>query len=202
MILVIDYDMGNIGSVKNMLHRLGCDVMVSNRPADIAESDKLVLPGVGAFDQGVHNLKRLGLFDLIREEVIIHQKPIMGVCLGMQLLGRKSEEGDSEGLGLLEFDSVRFTLDRSYRVPHMGWSSVSIDKNDIIVSNMFDSEQRFYFVHSYHAVCDNADDILMTCEYGYKFVAAVSNEHIYGFQFHPEKSHRYGMQLFNNYVKV
>ena len=201
MIVIIDYDMGNLGSIKNMLHRIGCnDVKISRELTDIDAADKLILPGVGAFDQGVNNLKRFDLYDSIRNAANQGCKDIMGICLGMQLLGRYSEEGNLEGLGLIPFDSMRFKLDGDYKVPHMGWYDVKIQKDIAIVDGMSEQEQRFYFVHSYHAVCDNGSDVLMTCEYGYEFAAAVSKENIYGFQFHPEKSHKYGMQLFKNFI--
>lgn len=203
MIAIIDYDMGNLGSIKNMFHRIGCDdVKISREPAEIISADKLILPGVGAFDQGVNNLCKYGLFDIIKDAVLVEHKPIMGICLGMQLLGRRSEEGEKQGLGLIPFDSKKFRLGSEYKVPHMGWSDVKIKKHCSMVDNMHDLEQRFYFVHSYHAVCDDSKDELMTCEYGYEFTAAVSKDNVFGFQFHPEKSHRYGMELFKNYVKV
>lgn len=203
MITIIDYDMGNVASIKNMFHKIGADdVKISRAKDDILEADKLVLPGVGAFDQGIINLKGFGIYDLIREAVLDKHIPIMGICLGMQLLGRKSEEGKLEGLALIPFDSVRFNLPYEYKVPHMGWNNVLIKKNSSIVDNMTGTEQRFYFVHSYHAVCDDTADILMTCNYGYEFVAAVSRDNVFGFQFHPEKSHKYGMEIFKNYVRM
>ena len=203
MIVIIDYDMGNLGSIKNMLHRIGCDdVKISNELSDISAADKLILPGVGAFDQGMNNIHERGLYSAIRMAVLDRKKPIMGICLGMQLLGRKSEEGTQEGLGLIPFDTKKFVLSTDYKIPHMGWSDVTVMKDEPIVSNMTEQEQRFYFVHSYHAVCDDKADVLMTCNYGYEFTAAVSRGNIYGFQFHPEKSHRYGMELFKNFVKV
>ena len=202
MILIIDYDMGNIGSIKNMLHKIGCnDVIISNNPERIQEADKLILPGVGAFDRGVKNLKELGIFDEIKEVSLNNKKPIMGICLGMQLLGRKSEEGLLEGLNLIPFDSVRFRLSDEYKVPHMGWNDVIVCKKDAIIDESM-INQRFYFVHSYHAVCDNQQDILMKCQYGYEFAAAVSKDNVYGFQFHPEKSHRFGMELFRKFVEI
>ncbi len=203
MITIIDYDMGNVASIKNMFHKIGADdVKISREKDDILTATKLVLPGVGAFDQGISNLRAFGIYDFIREAVIDKHVPIMGICLGMQLLGRKSEEGKLEGLALLPFDTIRFNLDSEYKIPHMGWSDVSIHKNSPIVENMIDTEQRFYFVHSYHAVCDDTKDVLMTCNYGYDFVAAVSRDNVYGFQFHPEKSHKYGMEIFKNYVRI
>lgn len=203
MIVIIDYDMGNLASIKNMLHKIGYDeVKISRNIDDIKNADKLILPGVGAFDQGVSNMHSFGLFDAIKDAVLKDNKPIMGICLGMQLLGRKSEEGELEGLSLLPFDSVRFRLNDDYKIPHMGWSYVDIKKEDSIVDDMQRDENRFYFVHSFHAVCDDTSDVLMTCNYGYDFVAGISKGNIYGFQFHPEKSHKYGMQMFKNFVRV
>ena len=203
MIVIIDYDMGNLGSIKNMLHKIGCnDVKISREISDIENADKLILPGVGAFDQGVNNLNRLGLYSAIQSAVCEGNKPIMGICLGMQLLGRRSEEGELTGLELIPFDSKRFVLNSDFKIPHMGWSEIKIKKDELIVRNMTKDEQRFYFVHSYHAVCDNQEDILMTCDYGYEFTAAVSRGNVFGFQFHPEKSHKYGMELFKNFVMV
>lgn len=203
MIVIIDYDMGNLGSIKNMLHKVGCkDVVISGNVADLKKADKLILPGVGAFDQGVKNLKKLGLYTVLQQAASEEHKTIMGICLGMQLLGRKSEEGVLEGLGLIPFDSKRFLLGDEFKVPHMGWSDVKICKDDPIIDDMPLKGNRFYFVHSYYALCDNKNDILMTCEYGTEFTAAVSRDNIYGFQFHPEKSHKYGMELFENFVKA
>lgn len=203
MITIIDYDMGNLGSIKNMLHKVGYnDVKISSEVKDIQDADKLILPGVGAFDQGMDNINRLGLYDPIRDAAINRRKPIMGICLGMQLLGKASEEGTKEGLSLVPFKSVRFTLGPEYKIPHMGWSDIKIKKIDAMVDNMVDESNRFYFVHSYHAVCEDEADTLMTCDYGYEFTAAISHDNIYGFQFHPEKSHRYGMELFKNFIKL
>ncbi len=203
MIVIIDYDMGNVASIKNMFHKIGFDgIIISYDHKDIIGADKLILPGVGAFDQGMKNLTESGLDSVIKEAVLEKGKPIMGICLGMQLLGRSSEEGSRKGLGLLPFDSVRFKADSDIKIPHMGWNEVSIRKSIPITSGMTEELQRFYFVHSYHAVCDNEDNILMTCNYGYEFTAAVCGGNVLGFQFHPEKSHRYGMKVFENYIRV
>ncbi len=204
MILIIDYDMGNIASIKNMLHRVGCDdVMISGDRADFPMADKFILPGVGAFDQGVKNLKDKGLFDAVAEYALEKKKPVMGICLGMQLLGNKSEEGTMSGLGLIPFDTVRFDLGSEYKVPHMGWDEVNIIKKESpIVAGTDEETQRYYFVHSFHAKCEDESNMLMTCNYGYEFPAAVIKDNVYGFQFHPEKSHRFGMKLFENFVSI
>lgn len=202
MILIIDYDMGNIASISNMLKKIGCeDVVISSNYSDIARADKLILPGVGAFDQGVTNLKSRALFEPVKDAVMSDSKPILGICLGMQLLGKGSEEGNLEGLGVIPFSSQRFRLSGEYKIPHMGWNSVSVTQiSNPIASGLAEEEQRYYFVHSYHAVLEDDTDELMSCDYGYKFAAAVSRNHIYGVQFHPEKSHKYGMRLLTNFV--
>lgn len=203
MIVIIDYDMGNVSSIKNMFHRIGFDdIIISCDHNDIMNADKLILPGVGAFDQGMDNLLDRGLDSVIRKAVLEKGRPILGICLGMQLLGRGSEEGTKKGLSLLPFDSVRFKVDGDLKVPHMGWDEVVIRKSIPLTNGMLEELQRFYFVHSYHAVCDDEDTILMTSYYGYEFVAAVCGGNIYGFQFHPEKSHKFGMKLFRNYIGV
>lgn len=204
MIVIVDYDMGNLASIKNMFHKIGyADTIISRDYKDIEKADGIILPGVGAFDQGIKNLKRFGLDLAIKNSVINKKKKIIGICLGMQLLGESSEEGRLSGLGLIPFHSVKFNYDsKKFKIPHMGWDEIIIRKDDPIVNNMDKDEQRFYFVHSYHAVCDNESDVLMTCNYGYEFVAAVSKGNVYGFQFHPEKSHKFGIQLFRNYLEI
>lgn len=202
MIVIIDYDMGNIASIKNMLHRIGYDdVIISGNIKDVSKADKLILPGVGSFDQGMRNLSETGLKEAIRDAVLGKNKPILGICLGMQLLGRTSEEGNLRGLELLSFDTIRFSFNEGYKIPHMGWNEVKVLKDIPLTRGMRDDFSRFYFVHSYHAICDNSDTILMTSFYGYEFTAAVHERNVYGVQFHPEKSHRYGMRLLENYCK-
>lgn len=203
MIVIIDYDMGNLASIKNMFRKIGYeDVLISKSPQDIMNADKYILPGVGAFDQGVKNLKFSGLYEVVKDEVILKKKPILGICLGMQLLGRFSEEGNLKGLELLPLNSIKFSLGDDFKIPHMGWDEVEIKKWDPLVNNMMGNEQRFYFVHSYHAKCDDASSVLMTCNYGYTFAAAVFGQNVYGVQFHPEKSHRFGKRLFENYIRI
>ena len=155
----------------------------------------------GAFDAGMTRLQESGLVDFIKNKVLEEKAPILGICLGMQLLGRKSEEGSLPGLGLIPFDNIRFRLeDSNLRVPHMGWDIVEFKQSNPLLKNL-QGTQRYYFVHSYHALCDSKDNILMTCDYGYEFAAAVVKDNIMGVQFHPEKSHDFGMALLNNFVK-
>ena len=202
MIAILDYDMGNIKSIKNILHKIGEDnVVISNNRKDIDESDGIILPGVGAYDTGMINLKKYDLVDLIIDKAVNKKTPILGICLGMQLLGRGSEEGNEDGLGLIPFDNLHFEM-QDYKVPHMGWDKVVIKDFQNGLTASLDKEQRFYFVHSYYAKCDKEDNIMMTCEYGIEFAAAVIKENVMGVQFHPEKSHKYGMRLLSNFVRI
>ncbi len=206
MIAIIDYGSGNLGSITNMLKVIGAKSVVTNNIEVIRNAKKIILPGVGSFDNGMNNLIEMGLDKIIKEEAKTG-KPILGICLGMQLLGRKSEEGQLEGLGLIPFDNVKFNFENIdekqqaiLKIPHMGWDIVESKKNVPLLKNIKD-QPRFYFVHSYHALCDNDENILMTCDYGYQFAASVFKDNVYGVQFHPEKSHNFGMRLLKNFVE-
>ena len=202
MIVILECEMGNIGSIQNILRKVGQkDVLISRQADIIMKADKLILPGVGAFDTGMNNLKKHNLIEPIKDFALNMKKPILGICLGMQLLGKCSEEGKEKGLGLIPFDNIRFKLNNDYKVPHMGWDYIDITNRDIPIVRGLEQRQRYYFVHSYHAKCDNEENILMTCEYGYQFPAAVVKDNIYGVQFHPEKSHQFGLMLLKNFVE-
>ncbi|OUQ27974.1 imidazole glycerol phosphate synthase subunit HisH [Lachnoclostridium sp. An131] len=202
MIAVINYGMGNTGSIVNMLHKIGEEAMVTDRADDLEEASKIILPGVGAFDHGIENLYEKDLVSAIRKVTAEKGTPFLGICLGMQLLGNGSEEGNAQGLGLIPFKSVRFGFNEGsgLKIPHMGWDVVKFEMEDKILEGL-EGIQRYYFVHSYHAVCENPQNVLMTCDYGYQFAAAVKKNNIYGFQFHPEKSHKFGMKLLENFVR-
>ena len=203
MIAVIDYGIGNVSSIINMLKKIGVTAVLASGIEEIQAADKLILPGVGSFDAGMQKLNRSGLVDAIKKHAVAHEKPVLGICLGMQMLGRKSEEGKESGLSLLSFENKRFDFNgkKDLKIPHMGWNITTTQlKDDPIVQNL-DPMQRYYFVHSYHAVCDSKENVLMRCEYGYSFAAAVKNKNIYGFQFHPEKSHKFGMALLENFAR-
>lgn len=203
MIVILDFGMGNLGSIYNMVKKTGCsDVAVSRDYNILKKADKMILPGVGAFDAGMKRLEEFGLTEMIYEHALEKKKPLLGICLGMQLLGTCSEEGTSEGLGLIPFHNKKFDVDSNrYKVPHMGWNYVNIKVSDNPLTVELGDMPRFYFVHSYHAVCKDAVNILMTSEYAYEFTASVVKENIYGTQFHPEKSHIYGLRLMENFVK-
>lgn len=209
MIAILNYGLGNLGSIKNMLKVIGEKSVITDDAEIIHKADKMILPGVGAFDAGMTNLEAKGLVKIIKEETATG-KPILGICLGMQLLGRKSEEGQKPGLGLIPFDNKKFNFDDAkipedirsmLKIPHMGWDIVEFEKKDNPLVKNIDGQQRYYFVHTYHAVCDNSENVLMTCDYGYKFAASVFRDNIYGVQFHPEKSHDFGMRILENFAK-
>ena len=201
-IIIVDSGLGNIASVLNMVRRGGGRAKTSGQPDDILAASKVILPGVGAFDHGIDQLQKLGLFAAIQDWAA-GGAPLLGICLGMQLLGNGSEEGKRDGLGLIQADFKRFSFEGggSLPIPHVGWNEVSCAKKNPLISND-GGEQRFYFTHSYHAVCDNEEDVLARTEYGGEFTAAYSRESIYGVQFHPEKSHRFGMALIKNFLDL
>lgn len=204
MIVIVDYGMGNLGSILNMLKKIGApSAKISTDPRDIEQAEKLILPGVGAFDTGMKHLRETGLIPLLNEKVVKAKVPTLGVCLGMQLITKKSEEGELPGLGWLDAETIRFSFDpmkTGLKVPHMGWNTVKIQRAGTLFNEMY-PDARFYFVHSYHVVAHNANDVLAMTNYGYDFVSAVQHENIMAAQFHPEKSHKFGMRLYKNFVE-
>jgi len=202
MIVIVDYKMGNIGSILNMLKKIGIPSTISSDPKEIMAAEKLILPGVGSFDNGMSNLERSGLLPVLNEKVLNGKTPVLGICLGMQLLTRKSEEGRSSGLGWIAADTVRFQFGadkQGLKIPHMGWNSVSFIRGSRISSGL--EEPRFYFVHSFPVRCDRDENILGRTIYGYEFASAIYKDNIIGVQFHPEKSHRFGLTLFRNFAQ-
>jgi glutamine amidotransferase len=200
MIAIIDYDMGNIGSVANMLRKIGQKSIITREPEQIHAAEKLILPGVGAFDSGMEQLEKLGLTELIKEKVQNQKTPILGICLGAQLMLERSEEGQKPGLGLVKGDVIRFHFKQelNLRIPNMGWKPISLAKSGQLVDVLPD-EPRFYFVHSYHFNMKHAEDQLLMSEYGYPFCSAYQHDNVAGVQFHPEKSHKFGMALLRNF---
>lgn len=202
--MVLDYGMGNVGSIVNMLKKLGVTAELSAGPQDVLRADRLILPGVGAFDAAMTKLRQLGYLEPLRRRVLVDRVPILGICLGMQLLGQGSEEGQEPGLGWLDARAVRFRFDQQgerdgLRVPHMGWNTVRAATRSAFFPPA-DRERRFYFVHSYHLECHDPVDVLTRTTYGVEFVSAVRRENIVGTQFHPEKSHRFGLEFFRAFV--
>lgn len=202
MITIVDYDAGNIKSIQNMLRAIGATSMVSKSTEDLARASKIILPGVGHFDYGMGQLRASGLVDVLNLRVARDRTPLLGICLGAQLLTRGSEEGRSPGLGWIDAQTVKFDRSRMHetnRVPHIGWSQTVQTKQNPLSQGLGD-DARFYFVHSYHIACDDPDQEILRAHYGYDFTCGVQKDNILGVQFHPEKSHRFGMQLLRNFV--
>ena len=202
--IIIDYGIGNLASIKNMLKKIGVDSIITSNKEEIANAEKLILPGVGSFDYGMEALNSLGITEILQKKALENKTPILGICLGAQLMGNSSEEGKLPGLGLInmvvkKFDATQ--LPASYKIPHYGWNHIKIRKDSELFSG-FDDDARFYFIHSYHFVQDNAEDILASTNYGYEFVSAFQRDNIMGVQFHPEKSHKYGLRLLENFTKM
>jgi glutamine amidotransferase len=198
MITIVDYKVINLGSVLNMLSKLGVrDVKVAEKPEDLKGAHKIILPGVGSYDRGVSYLKQVGLFEGL-QEAGQNGTPLLGICLGMQLLGNGSAEGNLAGLGLIKAFAHRLPGDE-VKVPHMGWSKLKIKRSSPLLDGL-SAESRFYFVHSYHVVCDDTGDIVATAKHGIDFSAVINHGNVWGAQFHPEKSHRFGMGLLKNFL--
>jgi glutamine amidotransferase len=202
VIVVLDYGMGNAGSVLNMLRRLGVPAVLSASADEVRAADKLIVPGVGAFDEGIRNLEERGLRPALEHAVVRRGAPVLGICLGLQLFTRGSEEGTRPGLGWLETETVRFRfggVDPHLRVPHVGWNDVRVCRPTPLLDDVV-SAWRFYFVHSFHLAGDCADTVA-TSWYGYNFPAVVQRGNIAGTQFHPEKSHKWGLRLLGSFAR-
>lgn len=201
MIVVVDYGAGNIGSVLNMIRKVGGQATASAKPEELRSAQKILLPGVGSFDNAMGKLDQLELVQPL-QDCAAAGIPLFGICLGMQLLSYGSEEGVLPGLGLIPGRVRRFQFDADHsmlKIPHMGWNQVSMCKKHPLADGL-ETEARFYFVHSYHYECENPADELIKTHYGYDFTSGVQRGNIMGVQFHPEKSHRFGMQLFKNFI--
>jgi glutamine amidotransferase len=203
MLVIVDYGVGNLASIKNILKKIGEEVVISSDQSVIGQAEKLILPGVGAFDTCAGKLSASGLLPVLNKKALEEKTPVLGVCVGHQLLLEGSEEGRLPGLGWIRGQVIRFRQDRmppGFKIPHMGWTEVSLTKPSRLFDGMYE-EPRFYFVHSYHADPLDKEDALLQANYGYPFVAGVERENIAGVQFHPEKSHKFGMKLLQNFLK-
>ncbi len=201
MITIIDYGMGNVGSIANMLRKLGVEAVVSHSTDDIGRAEKLILPGVGSFDHGMRNLRERKLVPVLEEQVHGRGTPVLGICLGMQLMGTGSAEGCEPGLGWIDADSVRLRPESEgdrLTVPHMGWNTVRLAGPG---PDSLGADARFYFVHSFHLDCRDRSDVLAWTTYGRSFVSAVRRDNLMGVQFHPEKSHRFGLRLLSDFAE-
>jgi glutamine amidotransferase len=202
MIAILDYGIGNVSSIKNMLKKIGAEAAITSDHSAIASATKIILPGVGHFDYCMSQLRTASFYPLFLRRALEEKIPVLGVCVGCQMLMESSEEGNTAGLGWIKGKVVRFDVSKArenIRIPHMGWTNVHPKKNDGIYKGIL--EPRYYFVHSYHLQCEDEGDVSATADYGYAFIASVERENIQGVQFHPEKSHKFGMQLYENFVK-
>lgn len=205
MIKILDYGMGNTASILNMIRKVGGQAELCSSSTGLKLAEVIILPGVGSFDNGMIKLQNSGLVDALHRKVIEEKVPFLGICLGMQLLFEKSEEGDLPGLGWIKGDVTHFEFsalesnDR-LKIPHMGWNVVCPKAHDDLLFD-FEDEARFYFVHSYHVNCANPSDVLATATYGYDFTCSIRHDNIWGAQFHPEKSHKFGFQFFKRFLK-
>jgi glutamine amidotransferase len=210
MITIINYGLGNLGSVQNMLKRINAQSKITSNINEIEAAEKILLPGVGAFDSAIQKIDELNLRSILVHKAKVDKIPFLGICLGMQLLTRSSEEGILNGLDLVPAKTIKFNfsspslLEREgerLKIPHMGWNYVKLNTQSKLTEG-FSPEHRFYFVHSYKVVCDDNTNSILKTNYGGDFDAAIQNENVYGTQFHPEKSHKYGMHLLTNFAKI
>lgn len=204
MILIVDFGMGNLRSIQHKLEKANVEAVISSRAEDIEAADKLILPGVGHFSTGMKNLKGYGLVDILDKKVNIDKIPILGICLGMQLFTKFSEEGDVEGLGWIDATVKNFSNSiktKGLKVPHVGWNNITLKRQTPLFDNV-DSASRFYFTHSYYVECNDQENIVASSDYGLEFASMIQKENIYGTQFHPEKSHFNGFEIIKNFIRI
>ena len=203
MVIIVYYGMGNPGSILNRLRRIGVAAAISNEVEDIESAEKLILPGVGYFATGMENLRKYSLIPVLQRKVIEEKTPILGICMGMQLLTNRSEEGAAEGLGWIDAETTKLNIEghgNRLRIPHMGWNSIEIKKASPITDGLVTNPE-FYFTHSYQVVCHDDDNVVATTHYGHDFASIIQRENIFGTQFHPEKSHQNGITLLKNFIQ-
>jgi len=204
MITIVDYGVGNLGSIANMLKKIGVKAKIASDINILQFADKLILPGVGAFDAGMSKLRETRLVPVLNELVLANRIPVLGLCLGMQLMTQKSEEGTEAGLGWFDAETIRFKFSAELshlKITHMGWNTISTRREHELLTD-FDEDARFYFVHSYHVISHDEKLILAETQHGYTFASILQQENIFGAQFHPEKSHKFGMKLLKNFAEV
>lgn len=204
MITIIDYGSGNIRAIANIYEKLNIPYLIAKNPDDVIGAKKIFLPGVGAFDETISKLDEIGFRSVLDKEVLDNKVPILGICVGMQILAETSEEGTLKGLGYIKGHVKKFDIKRlsaKPKLPHLGWNSIEIKRKTPLFENI-DPQQGFYFLHTYYFECSNDNDVLSTTNYGYSFSSSVNHNNIFGFQFHPEKSHSNGVNLLHNFAKL
>lgn len=203
MILIIDYGLGNIKNIEKVINSFGITPIISNSISDISNADSYILPGVGAFSDAMNKIHALDIEKELRLNVLNKKKPILGICLGMQLIGLSSEEnGNCKGLGFLNFKVKKFKDDKKLRLPHIGWNEIEIVNEKSKILKGIPNRSNFYFVHSYHACVENDFHIASSTDYGEIFTSAIEHENIFATQFHPEKSQAYGLKIMKNFIDI
>lgn len=204
MIAIVDYGSGNIQAIKNIYENLKIESFFASKPNQLLNADKIILPGVGAFDEAISKLNSSGMLEVLNLRVLEQKTPVLGVCVGMQIMAKASEEGNSAGLGWFDADVNKFDesmIPNKPKLPHMGWNEIQ-QRKECSMLNDISFEKGYYFLHSYYIECNDAEDVLLTSNYGGEFTCAVQKENIFGFQFHPEKSHKNGINLFKNFASL
>ena len=203
-IVIIDYGMGNLHSVHYKVGKLYPDVIISSSKEEILQASKIILPGVGQFASGMKKIEELGIRDVLDKKVLLEKVPVLGICLGMQLMTKFSEEGNVNGLGWISAQTKHFEKEKlnGLKIPHMGWNTINKMQNKSPILAGINSDDMFYFVHSYYVECEDRNNVLCSTEYGIVFDSGISKENIYGFQFHPEKSHDSGLMLLKNFINL
>lgn len=203
MITIVDYGLGNLGSIFNMLKKLNVKSEIVSDPDKIEKATKILLPGVGAFDAAMKKINERDLLDVLNQKAKVGKVPFLGICLGMQLLTEGSEEGILPGLSYIKGQTKKFSFNvSSLKIPHMGWNVVNFKNKSPLTQGMENEEQRFYFVHSYYVKCTNPENVIGQTHYGFDYDCAIQSDNVFGVQFHPEKSHRFGMKLLKNFADL
>ena len=201
MITIVDYGVGNVNAIANMLKKIGAQCVITGKEEELQNASKIILPGVGAFDTALSELKKRNLEEVLHQKAKVQKVPVLGICLGMQLLTNGSEEGQLKGFGWIPAFTYKFNAVSGLKVPHMQWNHVE-QMQESALTNDLEPQSKFYFVHSYYVKTENKEHALLQAEYGVPFDAAVQNENIYGVQFHPEKSHKYGLRILSNFASL